>query len=168
MKKKTDLCGEWKKLFKSFFYAFCGIAHGIKQERNLRIHLSATILVWELAWICRFTSLQFALLFLLCGSVISAELFNTAIEALTDLTSPAYTPLAKIAKDVAAGAVLVLAITAVGIAVFLFGTGNKLRLLWAFLTGNPLGTVLLGLEVILLFGFVFCWKANEEKKPKEK
>ena len=94
-------------LGRSFGYALCGIGHCIRRERNFRIHLVAAAYVLALAAYLHITGARLALLFLTIGGVLALELVNTAAEALVDLVSPQRRPLAKIAKDTAAGAVLV-------------------------------------------------------------
>ena len=103
-------------LAQSFLFALKGISHAIRHERNLRIHLAAAAYV--LFFAVNYYSLppsEYALLLLVIGLVIACELFNTAIEHYVDIETPVYNGLAKIAKDVAAGAVLVSAVTAIAV-----------------------------------------------------
>ena len=95
-------------LGRSFGYALCGIGHCIRRERNFRIHLVAAAYVLALAAYLHITGARLALLFLTIGGVLALELVNTAAEALVDLVSPQRRPLAKIAKDTAAGVGAVL------------------------------------------------------------
>jgi diacylglycerol kinase len=107
-------------LIQSFIFALRGIAHALRHERNLRIHFA--IAAYVLFFAIRYYSLsggEYALLLLVIGLVITCELFNTAIEKTVDIETPVYNGLAKIAKDVAAGAVLVSALTAVVVGLFL-------------------------------------------------
>ncbi len=83
--------------------------HAARAEKHMRIHFIAAIAVLLAVLFLKVTPLEFALLALSILSVLCAEMFNTAIEAVVDLVSPGYHPLAKIAKDTAAGAVLVTA-----------------------------------------------------------
>lgn len=110
-----------KSFFKAFAYAWQGIAHTVKTQRNFRFHIAATVYVTAFSLFYEFTVGEYVLLALTFSSVISAELMNTAIEAAVDLCSPEQHRLAKIAKDAAAGAVLVTAIFAVAVGVLLFG-----------------------------------------------
>lgn len=103
------------KLIDSFRFAFEGIKSTFKTERNFRIHLVAAILVIVWAWILKIPTWDFALLLIVIALVLCAELLNTAIEAVIDLVSPEWHPLAKVAKDTAAGAVLVSAVFAVAV-----------------------------------------------------
>lgn len=108
------------KRIKSFKYAFKGIATLFKSEPNARIHLLATIMVVAAGFFFSITSEQWIAIVLCIGFVLTAEAFNTAIEFLTDLASPDQHPLAGKAKDVAAGGVLLSAITAIIVGLFIF------------------------------------------------
>jgi diacylglycerol kinase len=109
------------KRSQSFKYAFNGIIFGIKTQANLRIHLVAIILVTALGFYFHLSYAEWVLIILAMGSVLSAELFNSAIEVLTDLISPQKNTFAGKIKDMAAGAVLISAITAaiIGLLIFL-------------------------------------------------
>ncbi|MCO6449393.1 MAG: diacylglycerol kinase family protein [Caldilineales bacterium] len=104
----------------SFGFAGAGIRHLVRSQRNARIHIILTIVALGLAMWLGLTAAEWAALILTIGFVFAAEAMNTAIEALVDLISPQHHPLAKIAKDTAAAAVLLAAITAVLVAVILF------------------------------------------------
>lgn len=97
----------------SFKYAFAGLRHVIVSQRNAWIHAAITVAVVILAAFLNLTLRDWALLVLAIGLVWMAEIFNTALEALVDLASPQQHPLAKIAKDVSAAAVLVGVITSI-------------------------------------------------------
>jgi diacylglycerol kinase (ATP) len=98
----------------SFRYAGQGIYYALCTQRNFRIHALATILVIGLGIALRLPSVNIAVLGLTCGAVMALELINTALEAVVDLTvEQNYHELAKIAKDCAAAAVFVAALTAV-------------------------------------------------------
>lgn len=109
-----------RKQIRSFGFAWKGVVHSVSREQNLRFHLTAAAVTILLgAWL-RISRTEWLLVILCIGLVIAAEMVNTAIERLTDLTSPAPHPLAGQAKDVAAGAVLVCAITAACIGLLIF------------------------------------------------
>lgn len=112
-KKKTPL-------HKSFGYAFAGILTCIRQERNMRIHLTAAILVIAAGTILRISAAEWMICLILFGLVMSLEMVNTALEAVVDLVTQEKKPLAKKAKDAAAGAVLVSAIMAAVIGLMIF------------------------------------------------
>lgn len=110
-----------KKIINSFKYAFEGIISSFKAERNMKIHIFVMILVILAGYILKITKLEWIICIILFGIVISAELFNTAIETMVDIVMPEKNDKAKLAKDVSAGAVLVVAIASaiVGIMIFL-------------------------------------------------
>ena len=92
----------------------------IKKERNIKIHISVMILVIICGFIFHLSTTEWLICILLFALVISLELVNTAIEAVVDLCSPNYHELAKYAKDVAAGSVLISAIASVVIGLIIF------------------------------------------------
>ena len=109
-----------KKRITSFKYAIRGIGRTIKSEKNMQIHLVVAFLV-IVAGVLLSINLTEWLLCLLCfAMVISAELFNSAIENVVDLISPQHHKLAGKAKDIAAGAVLITAIFAAIIGLVIF------------------------------------------------
>ena len=105
---------------KSFGYAFEGILTGIRKERNMRIHTAAMILVVLAGTILGLSAVEWCICLLLFALVASLELVNTAVEAVVDLATEERRPLAKIAKDTAAGAVLFAAIISVIIGLIIF------------------------------------------------
>ncbi len=110
-----------ESVWKSFGYAFAGIWHVLRTQRNAQIHIAITVAVILLGLYLHLPSIQWAILVLTIGVVFAAEITNTALEAVVDLASPEAHPLARIAKDSAAGAVLILAIVAVGVGVLILG-----------------------------------------------
>ena len=113
--------GALAKFLAGFGYAFSGLWYALRTQRNARFHAVAALLVTLLGVFLHLSALEFAFLFVAITSVFIAEMFNTGIEVCVDLVTPEYHPLAKIAKDVAAGAVLVSAILAVIIGLFVLG-----------------------------------------------
>src|SRR5687767_2040606 len=105
----------------SFKYAFDGIAAAIKQEPSIKIHLLFAFLVPVAAIYLKVSRMESIILVLLIGLVLALELTNTAIEAVVNHFTDLYHPGAKLAKDISAGAVLVLTITAIiiGLSIFL-------------------------------------------------
>lgn len=110
-----------RSFFRAFLYAGQGIAAAVKTQRNLRFHMAAAVYVTAFSFFYELKRAEYVLLMLTFSSVISAELINTAVEAAVDLCSPEQHRLAKLAKDAAAGAVLVTAFFAVIVGVLLFG-----------------------------------------------
>ena len=111
----------WRRRVASFGHAGRGVWAALRSEVHLRFHALATVVVIGLGLYCGITRLEWALLALAVAGVWTAELLNTAIEALTDLASPAWHPLAGKAKDVAAGAVLLAAAGAAVVGALVFG-----------------------------------------------
>lgn len=109
-----------KKLINSFKYAFVGIFTALKKERNLKIHFSIMTLVIIFGFLLNIKRWEWFVCICLFGMVISAEMFNTAIEGIVDVIMPEKNDKAKFIKDVSAGAVLALAIAAFVIGILLF------------------------------------------------
>lgn len=101
----------------NFLYATNGIAYAWRTERNFRLEVYISNLAVGLALLL---GVNLVPVLLCCASVLSLELLNTALEAIVDLVSPTYHPLAKIAKDVAAGAVLLSSGMSLLIGLYLF------------------------------------------------
>ncbi len=114
MKAKT------KKLINSFKYAFTGIVTSFKTEQNMKIHVLIMILVIIAGIVLKVSALDWIILVIMFALVISAELFNTVIETVVDMITMEKNEKAKIAKDIAAGAVLVLAIGSVIVGLIIF------------------------------------------------
>ncbi|MBT9546421.1 MAG: diacylglycerol kinase family protein [Candidatus Sericytochromatia bacterium] len=107
--------------FKGFKWAFSGLFYAIQTQRNLQVHLAATLLASGLSFWLGLSRLEWILLLLTFALVWMAEMVNTALEATLDHLAPEIHPQVKIAKDVAAGAVLVAALFAVLIGILLWG-----------------------------------------------
>ena len=105
---------------KSFTYAITGIKTAIKEEPNLKVHLILAVLAIIMGIFLNINPTEWSILAIAIVTVIVLEFINTSIEAIVDLVSPKIAHKAKVAKDVAAGAVLVAALSAViiGIAIF--------------------------------------------------
>lgn len=109
-----------RNLIESFNNAINGIIHTIKKERNMKIHISAAVIVMLLSLFYDLTRTEFLIICLTVAVVIICELFNTAIEIFVDTLIDVYHPKAKLVKDTAAGAVLVAAFVSVIVAYFIF------------------------------------------------
>lgn len=109
------------KFVAGFGFAFSGLWRAIRTQVNMKVHIALAVLALALGIALHLSPVEFAIIFLTIAGVMVAEMFNTVIELTVDLASPSYHPLAKIAKDVAAGAVLLSAIMAVVIALFIYG-----------------------------------------------
>ncbi|MCR4441374.1 MAG: diacylglycerol kinase family protein [Peptococcaceae bacterium] len=115
MKKEESIC-------KKFGHAAKGILAVARTERNMKVHLAAALFAVGLAAYFKLEAWKWAVLFLTIALVMVSEMINTAVEAVVDLHSKTYHPLAQKAKDVAAGAVLLAALWSVivGAVIFFF------------------------------------------------
>ena len=109
-----------KKLVDSFNYAIEGIIYSIRTQRNMKIHMVAAILVLVATFFYDLSKIELLIITITISLVIVAEMINTAVEAAIDATTNFYHPLVKIAKNVAAGAVLVSAINSVLVGYVIF------------------------------------------------
>jgi diacylglycerol kinase (ATP) len=109
-----------KKLVDSFNYAIEGIIYSIRTQRNMKIHMLAAIVVLSSTFFYDLSKIELLIITITITLVIVAEMINTAVECAIDATTNFYHPLVKIAKNVAAGAVLVTAINSalVGYVIF--------------------------------------------------
>ncbi|MCK4691037.1 MAG: diacylglycerol kinase family protein, partial [Desulfuromonadales bacterium] len=152
-----------KTWLESLNCAIEGILWAVKSERHLRYHFSAALAVLLLALFFKVTALEFFLLVLAAVLVIFAELMNTAIETLVDLVTEEYHELAKRAKDIAAGAVLVTSVGAVTLG-YLVLSGHIFLLLDSepTLIREPQGTLPVG-ALLLVVILVVLLKARYNK-----
>ncbi len=109
------------RLLRAFGHAFSGLFYAIRTQRNMPIHLVIAAGVVALGLWLGLSAVQWAILALTISSVLAAELLNSGLETVVDMVSPEYHPLAKRAKDVAAGAVLLAAIFAVVVGLLILG-----------------------------------------------
>jgi diacylglycerol kinase len=105
----------------SFVYAFAGLRYAVRTQRNARIHLVIALLAIGMGLWLGISPIEWALVFVAITGVFIAEMLNTVVEACVDLATQQYHPLAKVAKDVAAGTVLLNAILSIIIGLFVFG-----------------------------------------------
>ncbi|MER2125751.1 diacylglycerol kinase family protein [Solibacillus sp.] len=108
-----------RKFLKSFRYAVEGILTAA-MEQNLRFHILSAVIVVLAGLLTGLSTTEWFMITIVIALVIGAELFNSAIERVVDLASPEIHPLAKQAKDIAAGAVLVFAVASVIIGLLIF------------------------------------------------
>lgn len=109
-----------KKFLRGFGFAFKGIDYAAKTQLNFRVHLVATFLAVFSGLALHISVNEWLWIILCIALVLIAELFNTAIEFLTDLVSPEYNKLAGHIKDISAGAVLITAIFALATGLIIF------------------------------------------------
>lgn len=109
-----------KSLTDSFNYAITGLVEAVRTQRNMKIHIVTSMLIFIASLFFRISRIEFIAIAICITLVISAELFNTAIESAVDATTNHYHPLVRIAKNTAAAAVLVTAINAVVVGYLIF------------------------------------------------
>jgi diacylglycerol kinase (ATP) len=105
---------------RSFSFAGQGVWHAVRTQRNMRVHLVAAAAAVLAGLVLRISAVDWACVAAAIGLVLTAEALNTVVEALADLCTDEYHPLAKIAKDTAAGAVLISSVAALGVGVAVF------------------------------------------------
>jgi diacylglycerol kinase (ATP) len=147
------------KFTKSVLNAVEGMTHALTTQRNMRIHFFAAFCAMVLTLLLDVSKVEIVLVFFAIIGVIAAELFNTAVEAVVDLVTDDYHPLAKIAKDTAAASVLIAALHAVIVGFFVF-FDKLFPLAWRdwSATGKMalyVATIPVGLLVLLLIS----WRA---------
>jgi diacylglycerol kinase (ATP) len=107
-------------VFESFNYAIEGVVHVLRTQRNMRIHFAIAVAVLATAVAVRVSKLELIALLLAIAFVLIAEMINTAIEGAIDVATTSFDPMAKLAKDIAAGAVLIASVNAVAIGYLVF------------------------------------------------
>ncbi|HUV74997.1 MAG TPA: diacylglycerol kinase family protein [Anaerolineae bacterium] len=117
-------------LVESFRFAFAGLGQALRTQRNARIHATIAAVVLILGAALGLEPIEWAVIALTIGFVFVAELFNTVVEAAIDLVTEDYHPLAKQAKDMAAGAVLISALVAVAVGILILGPPLLAKIGW--------------------------------------
>ncbi|MGD0621972.1 MAG: diacylglycerol kinase family protein [Thermacetogeniaceae bacterium] len=111
----------YRRSFKmSFRDALSGMGYCLSTQRNMQVHMVVAVAVLVAAWLLKLSRLEWALLLFAISFVMAAEMFNTALERTVDLFVDNYHPLARLAKHIAAGAVLVSALNAAVVGVLIF------------------------------------------------
>lgn len=121
---------------KSFHYAFAGCWHVLRTQRNAWIHFLLSVAAIVAGIVVRLGRIEWAIIVLTIALVWLAEFINTALEAVVDLASPDLHPLAKVSKDVSAGAVLVAAVAAAIVGLLILGPPLLALTLELFATGR--------------------------------
>ncbi len=163
---QMDLQSQVESLRKSFLFAGRGIASCIMTERNMRIHLTTTVLVIFCAAVYKATYIEWALLCLAFGLVMSAELMNTAIEAVVNFSSTGYSTGARVAKDVAAGGVMMTALASIAVGCIVFLHKDRLLAALNTLVDYPMLIILLAVLIALGIGFIFFFPRFVKKIKK--
>lgn len=125
--------------FEAFRNAFNGIVYTFRTQRHMRIHLYVTLVVVLGALLLNLRVREILILLFMITFVLVAEMFNSAIEATVDLVSPNFHPLAKFAKDIAAGAVLITTIMAIIVGTLIAVGDDQWERIKASLTGSTIG-----------------------------
>lgn len=157
-----------KKFLRGFKFAFKGILYCIKNERNMRIHTVAAVYVLIFARFFEFTKAEYAILIITIVMVLAAESFNTSLERLANKSGMEYNKLIEAAKDTAAGAVLLLAIGAVCVAICLFGDIKGFENIYNYFIANPFMLAILGISIIIALIYIIflprlCIKLSRKK-----
>lgn len=156
-----NIINKIRRFFKSFKYAFKGVTSSILYERNMRIHMCAAFYVLIFMQFYDLSASEKAIIFLTIGSVISLEIINTAIEAVVDLCSPDYHTLAKKAKDLSAGAVLISAVISVLVAFEFFWDISTFQRIYSYFIDHIL--LLIGLIISLIIWILFIFTLDVKK-----
>jgi diacylglycerol kinase (ATP) len=114
-------------IIQSFNYAIEGVVHVLRTQRNMRIHFAVAVVVLAIAAAARVSKIELIALLLAIAFVLIAEMINTAIEGAIDAATTSFDPMAKLAKDIAAGAVLIASVNAIAVGYLVFAgkTANK-------------------------------------------
>lgn len=140
-------------IVRSFKYAIAGLLYTLKTQRNMRIHFSAAALVIAFGCFYGLSAVEWVALGFTITFVIVCEMLNTAVENAVDVATSSYHKKAKVAKDVAAGAVLMAAVLAVAVAILLFCDLAKLGAAIQHILSNTwyIGGFLVGIVLAI------CW-----------
>ncbi len=139
----------------SFKYAFYGLLHCIKTQRNFRFHTCAALSAAILSYKYDLSHSDKLILAFTIVFVLISEMFNTAIESVVDMTAKGYNDYAKVAKDVSAGAVLISALTASVTGMLLFYQNGKIWSVLIEYMKNPLFWVYILVGLVYIFGNPF-------------
>jgi diacylglycerol kinase (ATP) len=148
-----------KRSIDSFRFALHGVLQGFRAQRHMRFHFVIAFLALLAGMVMRLNRAELLVLLFAISIVIITELFNTAIEAVVDLVTTAYHPLAKYAKDVAAGAVLIAALNAVVVGLLLFFDVDRLeKILREPVQAAPNQLQTMIVTLVLLLVMLVIWK----------
>ncbi len=143
-----------KRQLNSFKVAFKGIWYAIKSESHMRFHLIAGLYVIIFSLFFGLSKAQWGVILILITSIIASEIFNTAIEEVCNLNTKGYDPLVRIAKDVSAGAVLVLSLAAVAVAVIFYLDIKKITAVATLILTTPWLLILFVVSIIMSLVFI--------------
>jgi diacylglycerol kinase (ATP) len=148
-----------KNAVDSFRYALDGILHGFRAQRHMRFHFIVAVLALLAGVVYGLTRAELLVLLFSIALVLITEMFNTAVEAVVDLVTQSYHPLAKHAKDVAAGAVLVAALNAVVVGLILFFDVDRIEELLIHRRDQQPGVIqMIVITMVMLLVLLVIWK----------
>jgi len=150
-----------REAFASFYLAGRGIAFCLRHERHLRIHLVFTAYVLYFSSFYNFSRTDYALLILTCIAVIGMEIINTAVEVVIDKLSPHYNVFAMIGKDIAAGAVLLTAIGAIIVGLFMFLDIEVIGSIISYFTSDLIRPAIMAASLVLAVWFIMSAKPRK-------
>ena len=139
-------------VIESFNYAIEGVIHVLRTQRNMRIHFAVAVVVLAVAVAVGVTKIELIALLLAIAFVLIAEMINTAIEGAIDVATTSFDPMAKLAKDIAAGAVLIATINAVAVGYLVFSgaVANRSERLLDRLRDAPAKITLIALVLVII------------------
>ncbi|MFL5917283.1 MAG: diacylglycerol kinase, partial [Gaiellaceae bacterium] len=139
-------------LIESFNYAFEGIIHVLRTQRNMRIHFAVALAVLIAALAVDISRLELIALLLAIAFVLIAEMINTAVEGAIDVATTSFDPMAKLAKDIAAGAVLIATVNAIAIGYLVFSgqVANRSERLLDRIRDAPAKLTLISLVIVII------------------
>ena len=148
--------------FKGFVYAFRGLITCIKEERNFRFHLGVAFHLFVYLPFFTLSRGEYCLIVILCALVLSSEALNSAVERAVDCTE-VVSPTAGAAKDMAAGGVLLAAISSVICGILLLWQPAAFTAIIRFFVRNPAAAAVQVILAAVWLWFVFLWKPNGRK-----
>lgn len=154
------------RILKSFKYAIRGIIYTIRNERNMRVHSVVSLCVIFLSFFFNLSAEKYCILGLVISFVIVSEVINSSLESLIDLCAKDYNSIAKAAKDMAAGAVLIASITAVVVGAILFSDFQGYVRLYNFCIRCP--WIIIPAIVFAVVGYFYVFLGPTETKNRIK
>jgi diacylglycerol kinase len=139
----------------------------MRSERNFRFHLAAAFYVLLTAVITGLNAMEWVVILICIGSVLGAEIFNTAIEKLCDALHPQYHKLIGLVKDMAAGGVLVFAVVSAAVGCVVFFTEDKLARAYEFILHERILTVLIMASVPAAIYLIFRRYGHDQKNSND-
>ena len=152
-----------KNAFDSFRFALDGILHGFRSQRHMRFHFCVAVLALLAGVVFQLERAELLVLTFAISMVIITELLNTAIESVVDLVTTTYHPLAKYAKDVAAGAVLIAALNACVVGVLLFLDAEQVRRMISMAPSTQMRFQTVIVAMVMLLVLLVIWKVLGNK-----